>query len=195
VSELGLILLGAVLANNFVLVRFLGLCPFFGATARMETAVGMSLATAFVLTVACALAALVDGQVLAPLGLGQLRLLALIVIIAATVQLTELTLRATSPLLYRMLGLFLPLITTNCAVLGVALLALSEGMGFAEAAWYGFATAIGFSLVLVLFAGVRERLEESDVPRAFRGTPVALVSAGMMALAFMGFTGLGRPPG
>lgn len=190
-SELVLIVIGAVLANNFVLVKFLGLCPFFGASARIETALGMSLATTFVLSVAAALGSLVEAEILRPNGLESLRLLALILIIAAVVQLTEIVLRGTSPLLYRLLGIFLPLITTNCAVLAVALLNVTAERGFLASALWGFCTALGFSLVLVLFAAMRERLAAADVPMRLRGAPIALVTAGMMALAFMGFAGMG----
>ena len=194
-TEFVLIVLGAVLANNFVLVKFLGLCPFFGASARVETALGMSLATTFVLTIAAGLGALADALLLRPFGLTELRLIALIVIIASAVQLTEHVLRGVSPLLYRLLGLFLPLITTNCAVLAVALLNVTEGRGFLESATWGFCTALGFSLVLVLFAAARARLETADVPGFAQGAPIALITAGFMALAFMGFAGLGGIPG
>jgi len=190
-TELLLIGLAAVLANNFVLVKFLGLCPFFGASTRIETAIGMGLATTFVLTVAAGVGALVDVFLLVPNRLESLRLLALILVIAGVVQLTELVLRGASPLLHRLLGIFLPLITTNCAVLAVALVNVTEGRGFVASTLWGLFTAIGFSLVLVLFAAMRQRLHAADVPTILQGAPIALVSAGLMALAFMGFAGMG----
>lgn len=192
-TELMLIVFAAALANNFVLVKFLGLCPFMGASARIETALGMSLATTFVLTLAAGLGALVEELLLQPYDLLELRLVALIIVIASAVQLTEQVLSGTSPLLYRLLGIFLPLITTNCAVLAVALLNVTQGRGFLSSAGWGFCTALGFSLVLILFAAARARLETADVPRLLRGPPIALVTAGFMALAFMGFAGLGAP--
>ncbi len=195
VTELVLIVLSAVLANNFVLVKFLGLCPFFGASARIETALGMSLATTFVLTVAAGTGALVDELLLRPLELTELRLIALIVVIASAVQLTEHVLRGISPLLHRLLGIFLPLITTNCAVLAVALMNVTEGRGFLLSATWGFCTALGFSLVLVIFAAARARLATADVPNIVQGAPIALITAGFMALAFSGFAGLGGAAG
>lgn len=189
-NELALIVLGAVLANNFVLVKFLGLCPFFGASARMETALGMSLATTAVLTFAAGAAALVEVHLLRAFEMTHLRTLVLILIIASAVQLTELVLRHSSPLLYRLLGIFLPLITTNCAVLGVALLNVSQGHGFVAATFAGFATAVGFALVLLAFAALRGRLATAEVPAVLRGAPIALVTAGLMGMGFMGFTGI-----
>ena len=189
-TELILILVGTVLVNNFVLAQFLGLCPFLGVSRKVETAMGMGLATTFVLTLSSVCAYLVNAYLLAPLELEYLRTLAFILVIAAVVQFTEMVVHKTSPLLYQVLGIFLPLITTNCAVLGVALLNVQEDHGFLESAIYGFGAAIGFSLVLVLFAQMRERLAAADVPTAFRGAPIALITAGMMSLAFMGFSGL-----
>jgi electron transport complex protein RnfA len=161
-SELILILVGTVLVNNFVLVRFLGLCPFMGVSRNLEAAFGMSMATAFVL------------------------------VIAASVQFTEIMVRRQSPLLHQLLGIYIPLIATNCAVLGVALLNVQEADGFIQSIFYGFGAAGGFALVLVLFAAIRERLQAADVPRAFRGTAIALITAGIMSLAFMGFSGMAR---
>jgi len=187
-----LILVSAVLVNNFVLVKFLGLCPFMGVSRQLDGAIGMALATGFVLTLAAGLSWVVQHWLLAPLGLGHLRTLAFILVIAATVQFTELVLHRQSPRLYQVLGLYLPLITTNCAVLGVALLNVQAKHSLIESLVYGFGAAVGFGLVLVLFAGLRERIEASDVPATFRGAPIALVTAGLMALAFAGFTGMDR---
>jgi electron transport complex protein RnfA len=189
-TELGLMLIGTVLVNNFVLAKFLGLCPFMGVSRRLDTAYGMALATAFVLTLSAGLSWLVQHWLLAPLALDHLRTLAFILVIAAVVQFTETVMRRQSPLLYRVLGIFLPLITTNCAVLGVALLNVQAMQSLFEAIAYGFGAALGFGLVLVLFAAMRERLDAADVPASFRGAPIALVNAGLMALAFMGFAGL-----
>ncbi|MGB0722561.1 MAG: electron transport complex subunit RsxA [Gammaproteobacteria bacterium] len=189
-TELALILISTVLVNNFVLAKFLGLCPFMGVSRKVETAMGMGLATTFVLTISSVCAFLVNDFILAPLGLEYLRTIAFILVIAGVVQFTEMVVHKTSPLLYQVLGIFLPLITTNCAVLGVALLNVQADHGFLESAVYGFGAAAGFSLVLVLFAQVRERLAAADVPEAFQGAPIALITAGLMSLAFMGFSGL-----
>ncbi|SMF94724.1 electron transport complex protein RnfA [Methylomagnum ishizawai] len=185
-----LILLGTSLVNNFVLVKFLGLCPFMGVSKKQETALGMGLATTFVLTLSAVSSYLVDTYLLEPLGLEYLRTLVFIVVIAVVVQFTEQVVHKTSPLLYQVLGIFLPLITTNCAVLGVALLNAQQRHGFVESFLYGFGAALGFTLVLVLFAAVRERVEVADVPEPFRGSAIALVTAGLFSLAFMGFAGL-----
>jgi len=189
-KEYALILVGTVLVNNFVLVKFLGLCPFMGVSKKLETATGMGLATAFVLTLSSVTAWLVDTFILTPLEIGYLRTIAFILVIAAMVQFTETLIHKTSPLLYQVLGIFLPLITTNCAVLGVALLNLQEQRTFVESALYGFGAAIGFSLVLALFAVLRERVDVADVPAPFQGSAIALITAGLMSLAFMGFAGL-----
>ena len=191
-KEYALILIGTVLVNNFVLVKFLGLCPFMGVSRKLETAMGMGLATTFVLTLSSVCSYLTNEYLLAPLGLQYLRTIAFILVIAAVVQFTEMVVHKTSPLLYQVLGIFLPLITTNCAVLGVALLNIQAKHGFLESALYGFGAAVGFSMVLVLFAAMRERIAASDVPVHFRGAPIALVTAGLMSLAFMGFSGLVR---
>ncbi|MGB5102945.1 MAG: electron transport complex subunit RsxA [Steroidobacteraceae bacterium] len=190
-TDLLLLALGASLVNNFVLTNFLGLCPFVGVSRRFEAAAGMALATVFVLTLASGLSYLAWRWVLEPLGLEYLRILVFILLIAAVVQFTELLVRATSPLLHELLGVFLPLITTNCAVLGVALLNLDRRHGLLESLVFGAAAGAGFGLALLAFAALRERLEAGDVPVAFRGAPIALVTAGLMALAFMGFSGLG----
>ncbi len=189
-GEFALILVSTVLVNNFVLVKFLGLCPFLGVSRKLETAIGMSLATTFVLTLSSVFSYLADEYLLAPLGLEYLRTITFILVIAVVVQFTEMVVHKTSPLLYRVLGIFLPLITTNCAVLGVALLNVQEQHGFFESAVYGFGAAVGFSMVMILFAAMRERIAVADVPEAFRGSAIALVTAGLMSLAFMGFSGL-----
>ncbi|NTS78451.1 electron transport complex subunit RsxA [Catenovulum sp. SM1970] len=189
-TEYILLLLATVLVNNFVLVKFLGLCPFMGVSGRVETAVGMSLATTFVLTLASFTSYLINNYILQPLDLTFLRTLSFILVIAVVVQFTEMLLHKTQPTLYRLLGIFLPLITTNCAVLGVALLNVNEQHNAIESIIYGFGAAIGFSLVLILFAAIRERLAAADIPKSFQGTAIAMVTAGLMSLAFMGFTGL-----
>ena len=186
------VILGAVLVNNVVLVRILGLCPFMGVSKKLDTAVGMGAATTFVLTLGCGTSYLVDHYVLIPAGVDYLRTLAFIVIIAAIVQVTELVIQKTSPVLHQVLGIYLPLITTNCAVLGVPLLNVALHHDLLESLLFGFGSSVGFSLVLVLFAGIRERLDGADVPVAFRGTAIAMITAGFMSLAFMGFAGLDR---
>jgi len=187
-----LILVSTVLANNFVLVRFLGLCPFMGVSSKLEGAIGMSVATLFVLTLSSVCSYLLNQYLLVPLQLEYLSTLSFILVIAVTVQLTEMVMRKSSPLLYRILGIFLPLITTNCAVLGVALLNAQEQHNLLQSALYGFGAAAGFGLVLVSFAAMRERLAYADIPMHFRGAPIGLITAGLMALAFMGFTGLAK---
>lgn len=185
-----MIILGTALVNNVVLVKFLGLCPFMGVSNKLDSALGMGLATTFVLTLAAAASWLLETYVLAPLDLGFMRILTFILVIAAVVQFTEMAVRKMSPTLYQVLGIFLPLITTNCAVLGVALLNVQEGQGFLASVLYGFGSALGFTLVLLLFAGLRERLALLAVPGAFAGAPIAFVTAGLLSLAFMGFAGL-----
>jgi electron transport complex protein RnfA len=189
-TEYALILVGTVLVNNFVLVKFLGLCPFMGVSKKLETATGMGLATTFVLTLSSVSSWLVNEYILEPLDIAYLRTIAFILVIAVVVQFTETVMHKTSPVLYQVLGIFLPLITTNCAVLGVALLNLQEQRTFVESALYGFGAAVGFSLVLALFAAIRERVDVADVPEPFQGSAIALVTAGLMSLAFMGFAGL-----
>ncbi|MBI2379928.1 MAG: electron transport complex subunit RsxA [Gammaproteobacteria bacterium] len=185
-----LLFISAVLVNNFVLVKFLGLCPFMGVSRKLETATGMALATSFVLTLASGSSYIVEHYILQPLGVGYLRTLSFILVIAVVVQFTEMALRKSSPLLYQRLGIFLPLITTNCAVLGVALLNVNQSHDFFGSLVYGFGGAMGFSLVLILFAALRERIDVADVPKPFRGPAIALITAGLMSLAFMGFAGL-----
>ena len=191
-TDYALILLGTVLVNNFVLVKFLGLCPFMGVSRQLETAMGMAAATTFVLTLSSTLSFVVEAVFLRPFALEYLRVISFILVIAVVVQFTEIMVRATSPLLHQVLGIYLPLITTNCAVLGVALLNTQEGHGLVESILFGFGAAAGFSLVLILFAALRERLSSADIPRPFRGASISLITAGLMSLAFMGFSGLGR---
>jgi electron transport complex protein RnfA len=185
-----LLLISAILVNNFVLVQFLGLCPFMGVSNKLETAIGMSSATTFVLTLASIVSWLTYEWLLLPAGLEYLRTIAFILVIAVVVQFTEMVVKKSSPILYKVLGVFLPLITTNCAVLGVALLNINKEHSFVESAIYGFGAAAGFSLVLVLFAGMRERLAVADVPSPFKGAAIGMITAGLMSLAFMGFAGL-----
>ena len=189
-TEILLLLVATVLVNNFVLVQFLGLCPFMGVSNRLETAIGMSLATTFVLTLASVSSYLVNEYILQPFNLMSLRTLSFILVIAVVVQFTEMVVHKTSPTLYRLLGIFLPLITTNCAVLGVALLNVNEQHDFTQSSVYGFGAAAGFSLVLVLFAALRERVAAADVPQPFKGAAIGMIVAGLMSLAFMGFSGL-----
>jgi electron transport complex protein RnfA len=185
-----LILLSASLVNNFVLVQFLGLCPFMGASKKQETALGMGLATTFALTLSAAASYLMNEYILMPMNLEYLRIIAFIVIVAVLVQFTEMALQKTSPALYKTLGIFLPLITTNCAVLGVALLNVQTRHDFIESLLFGFGAAAGFTLALVLFAGIRERIDAADVPAPFKGNAIALITAGLISMAFMGFSGL-----
>lgn len=191
-SDYFFLVIAAVFVNNVVLVRILGLCPFMGVSGKLETATGMGLATSFVLTLAAGASHLIDHYLLQPWQLEYLRTLAFIIVIAAIVQFVEQVLEKTSPLLHRVLGVYLPLITTNCAVLGVPLISTNANHNFVQALLFGFASALGFTLVLVLFAALRERTETADVPAPFRGTAIALVSTGFLSLAFMGLAGLDR---
>jgi electron transport complex protein RnfA len=190
IADYFLLLIGAILVNNFVLVQFLGLCPFMGVSNKLETAIGMSSATTFVLTLASIVSWLTYNWLLLPLGLEYLKTISFILVIAVVVQFTEMVIRKSSPMLYKVLGVFLPLITTNCAVLGVALLNINKQHNFLESALYGFGAAVGFSLVLILFAAMRERLAVADVPEPFKGAAIGMITAGLMSLAFMGFAGL-----
>jgi len=174
------------------LVKFLGLCPFMGVSSKFQSALGMGLATTFVLTLSSILSYFIHTYLLVPLGLEYLKTLSFILVIAVTVQVTELILHKTSPLLYQVLGIFLPLITTNCAVLGVALLNIQQQNNLIESAIFGFGASMGFTLVLVLFSAIRERIEMADIPESFKGTPIALITAGIMSIAFMGFGGMVR---
>ncbi|MBQ0757417.1 MAG: electron transport complex subunit RsxA [Amphritea sp.] len=189
-TEYLLIIISTVLVNNFVLVQFLGLCPFMGVSNKLETAMGMSLATTFVLTLSSVCSYLVYTYLLAPLDITFLKTISFILVIAVVVQFTEMVVRKTSPLLYKLLGIFLPLITTNCAVLGVALLNIKKMNGFVDSIVYGFGAAVGFSLALILFSAMRERIAIADVPVPFQGSAIGMVTAGLMSLAFLGFTGL-----
>ncbi len=189
-TELALLFLGSVLVNNFVLSRFLGICPFLGVSRKTETALGMGMAVIFVMTVASVVTWTIQHFVLVPLGLGYLQTIAFILVIAALVQLVEMVVQKVSPSLYQALGIFLPLITTNCAVLGVAVINIQKDFNFIQTIVFSVGASLGFTLAIVLFAGLRERLELSDVPKAFKGTAIALVTAGLLSLAFMGFAGL-----
>ena len=184
-----LILIGTVFVNNIVMSKILGLCPFMGVSKKLETSIGMGAATTFVLTLASGLSYLIDTYLLGT-DLAYLRTLSFIVVIAAIVGFTEMFIKKTSPVLFRVLGIYLPLITTNCAVLGVPLLNAQEQHGFVDSLLYGLGGALGFTLVLILFAAMRERLEAADIPLPFRGVSIAMVTAGLMSLAFMGFAGL-----
>jgi len=184
-----LILIGTVFVNNIVMSKILGLCPFMGVSRKLETAIGMGAATAFVLTLASGLSSLIDTYLLGQ-ELAYLRTLSFIVVIAGIVGFTEMFIKKTSPVLFRVLGIYLPLITTNCAVLGIPLLNVQEQHHFLESLFYGLGGALGFTLVLVLFAAMRERLECADIPTPFKGVSIAMITAGLMSLAFMGFAGL-----
>ena len=189
VKEFLFIFLGGVLLNNFILQRFLGICPFIGVSKQIETATGMGMAVIFVMTVASVITWAVEHYLLIPLGLAYLETVTFILVIAALVQLVEMVIQKISPSLYRALGIYLPLITTNCAVLGVALINVRENYNIIEAAVNGFAGAAGFTLAIVLFAGIRERLDSAPIPEALRGFPLALITAGLMSIAFLGFSG------
>lgn len=186
------ILIGGILVNNFVLARFLGLCPFVGVSKRVETATGMSMAVIFVMAVASAVTWAVHHLVLVPFGLQYLQTVAFILVIAALVQFVEMVMLKTAPGLYQALGIYLPLITTNCAVLGVALLSIRSDYTFIESVVNGIAGALGWSLAIILFAGIRERWDITPIPKVLEGFPIALVSTGLMAISFFGFQGLFR---
>jgi electron transport complex protein RnfA len=190
VTETLLILLGAILVNNFVLVQFLGLCPFMGVSNRLETAMSMSLATTFVLTLASVASWLVHHLVLVPLGLEYLQIIAFILVIAALVQFTEMVVKWTSPLLYRVLGVFLPLITVNCAILGASLFMVERDYTFGESVVFGLGAGVGWALAIVALAGVREKLKYSDVPEGLRGLGITFISVGLISLCFMSFGGI-----
>ena len=190
IFELLAITLGAILANNFIFSQFLGICPFLGVSKKVDTAVGMGIAVTFVMGLASAVCFAVNNFVLVPLGLGYMQTVAFILVIASLVQFIEMFLKKAIPSLYSALGVYLPLITTNCAVLGVAQLNVQNGYGFIESVTYGITGGLGFLLAIVLFAAIRESLEFADVPESFDGFPIALVTAGLMALAFMGFSNL-----
>ncbi|HSL93860.1 MAG TPA: electron transport complex subunit RsxA [Bacillota bacterium] len=184
------IFFGAILINNFVLTRFLGICPFLGVSKRVETAIGMSLAVIFVMTVASIATWAIQEYILLEYDLLYLRTIAFILVIAFLVQFVEMVIQKTSPTLYQALGVYLPLITTNCAVLGVTIINMNERYTLMQSAVHGFAAAVGFGLAIVVFAGIRERLEFADVPPALQGFPIALIIAGLMSISFFGFQGL-----
>ncbi|MDW7644776.1 MAG: electron transport complex subunit RsxA [Desulfuromonadales bacterium] len=189
-AELLLILVGAIFVNNFVLARFLGICPFLGVSKKVETALGMGMAVTFVMTIAAVVTWFIQYFVLNPFGLEYLQTIAFILVIASLVQLVEMVIQKASPVLYQSLGIFLPLITTNCAVLGLAVLNIQKEYTFLESVIFAIGAALGFTLAMVLFAGLRERVDMCPVPRSFQGTAIALVTAGLLSLAFMGFAGL-----
>ena len=184
------IIIGAILVNNVVLAQFLGICPFLGVSSKVETSMGMGAAVTFVMALAALVAWLIQTYVLVPLDIVYMQTIVFILVIAALVQMVEIILKKVSPSLYQALGIFLPLITTNCAVLGVAILMIQKEFNLLQSVTYSVATAIGFALARVLFAGIRARLEFEDMPRSMQGVPIALVTAGILAMAFMGFSGL-----
>ena len=190
IYELLAIMLGAILANNFIFSQFLGICPFLGVSKKVDTAVGMGIAVTFVMGLASAVCYFVNNYVLMPLGLGYMQTVAFILVIASLVQFIEMFLQKSMPSLYTALGVYLPLITTNCAVLGVVLLNVQNNYNFIESVVYGITGGLGFLLAIVLFASIRERLVFADYPKCWDGFPIALITAGLMALAFMGFSGL-----
>lgn len=185
-----LIFISAIFVNNIVLSQFLGICPFLGVSKKIQTSLGMGMAVAFVLTVSTVVTFILQKCVLDPLGLQYLQTIAFILVIAALVQMVEIILKKVSPALYQSLGIFLPLITTNCAVLGVAILVIQKDFSLIESIVYAFSTAMGFALALVLFAGIREQLAYINIPKGMRGMPIVLVTAGLLSLAFMGFSGV-----
>jgi electron transport complex protein RnfA len=198
--EILLIIVSAIFVNNIVLAQFLGICPFLGVSNKLSTASGMSLAVCFVITLATAVTYLLNKYLLVPFNISFLQTIAFILVIAALVQMVEIVLKKTSPSLYQALGIYLPLITTNCTVLGVAITVVTKDfdfgfgaarmLGYGEAVLYAFATSLGYGLAMVLFAGLREHLALNDVPKSFRGLPIALITVGILALAFMGFSGI-----
>lgn len=189
-SEGLIILLSAAFVNNVVLAKFLGLCPFMGVSSKISSAVGMGVATTFVLTIATVSTWLLEFYILRPLGLEFMRIIAFILVIAAVVQFTELYVKKSFPALYQALGIYLPLITTNCAVFGVALLAVQDDLSFIDTLMFSVGSAAGFLIVITLFAGLRSQLVLSRVPAAFKGTPIAFITAGFLSMAFMGFSGM-----
>ncbi len=190
--EYFVIIISSIFVNNIVLSQFLGICPFLGVSNKVSTSLGMGAAVTFVLAIASIVAYLIQYYILVPLNITYMQTIVFILVIAALVQMVEIILKKVSPALYQALGIFLPLITTNCAVLGVAILLVQKGYNLGEAVVYAVSVAIGFTLALVLFAGLRERLELENVPKAMKGVPIALITAGILAMAFMGFSGLVR---
>ena len=190
--EYFVIIISSIFVNNIVLSQFLGICPFLGVSGKVSTSLGMGAAVTFVLAIASIAAYLIQYHILVPLHIEYMQTIVFILVIAALVQMVEIMLMKVSPALYQALGIFLPLITTNCAVLGVAILLVQKEYNLGEAVVYAVAVAVGFTLALVLFAGLRERLELENVPKALQGVPIALITAGILAMAFMGFSGLVR---
>ena len=188
--NLVLLVLAGIFVNNYVLSQFLGICPFLGVSKKVETSAGMGVAVIFVITIACAATWLVYNLILVPLNIEYLYNIAFILVIAALVQFVEMFIKKSSPSLYQALGVYLPLITTNCAVLGVAVVSMQKEYNFIEAVLNGVGGSVGFALAILLFAGIRERIEHNNIPKAFEGFPIALVSAGIMSIAFLGFQGL-----
>jgi len=184
------IIIGAIFVNNIVLMQFLGICPFLGVSKRISTAIGMTGAVAFVMILATIVTYLIQNYILEKLGIGYLQTIAFILVIASLVQMVEIILKKVSPPMYQALGIFLPLITTNCAILGVAILTIQKEFNLVEGVVFSISHAIGFGLALILFAGIREHLELQDVPKGLKGTPIALIAAGILAMAFMGFSGI-----
>jgi len=191
-AEMGLLIVSAVFVNNVIFARFLGLCPYFGVSKKLDTAVGMTMAVAFVLTLAGAITYMVQTYILIPLHIEYLQTIAFILIIASLVQLVEIVMKKVAPALYRALGIFLPLITTNCAILGISILSVQSKFNLLQTVVFSFSSALGFGLALVIFAGVREALETREVPAALAGMPIAMIVAGILAMAFMGFAGMVR---
>ncbi len=189
-AELALLIVGAIFVNNVVFTKFLGICPYMGVSKKIDTAIGMSMAVAFVLTLAGAITFILQNYVLVPAKLQYLQTIVFILVIASLVQLVEIVMKKVAPALYKALGIFLPLITTNCAILGVAILSVQSEYSFVFTVVFSFASAIGFGVALILFAGIREALETREVPKAFAGAPIALIIAGILAMAFMGFAGM-----
>ena len=190
VTTLLAISLGAILTNNFIFAQFLGICPFLGVSKKIDTAIGMGAAVTFVMALTAVVAWPIQTYILVPLHIEYMQTIVFILVIAALVQMVEIMLKKLSPSLYQALGIFLPLITTNCAVLGVAILMIQKEFNLLQSVAYSVSTALGFALALVLFAGIRERLEFEEVPKGFRGVPIALITASILAMAFMGFSGL-----
>lgn len=189
-AELVLLIVGAIFVNNVVFTKFLGICPYMGVSKKIDTAIGMSMAVAFVLTLAGAITYIVQYYVLIPVGITYLQTIVFILVIASLVQLVEIVMKKVAPPLYKALGIYLPLITTNCAILGVAILSVQSELNFIYTVVFSFASAIGFGLALVLFAGIREALDTRTVPKVFSGAPIAFIIAGILAMAFMGFSGM-----
>ena len=184
------IIIGAIFVNNVVLAQFLGICPFLGVSSKVETSMGMGAAVTFVMALSAVVTWLIQTYILVPLGIEYMQTIVFILVIAALVQMVEIVLKKVSPSLYQALGIFLPLITTNCAVLGVAILMIQKELSLLQGVAYNVATALGFALALVIFAGLRERIEFEEAPKAFQGVPIALITASILAMAFMGFSGL-----